>query len=116
MFVGMRDGDFTGKKLADYFSSSKDDPVNARRIINGTDRAETIAGYHRSFLSAIKAAEAADQPDPEPVPPPEPPLMSEVDETVWIRRVVVAGALRDWADKTRDEIHAMANDIEGIGS
>jgi predicted chitinase len=116
MFVGMRDGYFTGKKLADYFGAGKDDPVNARRIINGIDKAETIAGYHRKFLAAIKAAEAADQPDPDPVPPPEPPLMSEVDETVWIRRVVVAGALRDWADKCRQDVYAMADDIEGIGS
>jgi putative chitinase len=118
MFAGMRDGDFTGKKLSDYFSASKDDPVNARRIINGIDKAETIAGYHRKFLAAINAAEAADQPDPEPVPPPEPeappPLVSEVDETVWIRRADVAGALRDWADKSRQEVHAMADEIEGL--
>ena len=110
MFVGMRDGDFCGRsdgsriKLPDYFSVSKDDPVNARRIINGTDRAETIAGYHRSFLAAINAAVAADQPEPDPVPPPEPPpLVPTVDETVWIRRADVAAALR-----------AMADDIEGL--
>ena len=56
MYVGMRDGDFTGKKLSDYFSASTNDPVNARRIINGTDRAQTIAGYHEKFLTAFKDA------------------------------------------------------------
>jgi putative chitinase len=56
MFEGMALGWFTGKKLGDYFNAHTDDPINARRIINGTDRASTIAGYHRHFLAAIKAA------------------------------------------------------------
>lgn len=64
MYSGMRDGDFTGKKLSDYFSASVNDPVNARRIINGTDRAQTIAGYHEKFLAALNSASVAD-----PVPP-----------------------------------------------
>ena len=54
MYAGMRDGDFTGKKLSDYFSATVNDPVNARRIINGTDKAQTIAGYHEKFLAAFK--------------------------------------------------------------
>ena len=71
MYAGMRDGDFTGKKLVNYFSSSVNDPVNARRIINGTDRAQTIAGYHDKFL---KAFEEAKTDDPTPAPPePETP-------------------------------------------
>ncbi|MGB8193398.1 MAG: glycoside hydrolase family 19 protein [Chitinophagaceae bacterium] len=58
MFEGMMKGksfrgDFTGKSLEQYFSNTVDDPVNARRIINGLDRAVTIAGYHRKFLEAI---------------------------------------------------------------
>jgi len=56
MFDGMRDGWFTGYRLSDFFSDTIDDPVNARRIINGVDRAEEIAGYHYSFLTAIKEA------------------------------------------------------------
>lgn len=51
---GMVDGSFTGKKLSTYFSTSQDDPVEARRIINGTDKAELIAGYHRAFLAALE--------------------------------------------------------------
>ncbi len=47
-------GDFTGASLENYFNSTKDDPVNARKIINGLDRASLIAGYHRDFLQAIK--------------------------------------------------------------
>jgi predicted chitinase len=58
MFEGMLTGnsyrgDFTGKSLEDYFNDKKDDPVNARRIINGMDKAELIAGYHKKFLKAL---------------------------------------------------------------
>lgn len=52
---GMVEGWYTGKKLSDYFAGDKCDFLNARRIINGTDRAEKIAGYARLFLKAIQA-------------------------------------------------------------
>jgi hypothetical protein len=41
----MKNGVFTSKTLGDYISGNHIDFVNARRIINGTDRAELIAGY-----------------------------------------------------------------------
>lgn len=53
-FMGMTKGMFTGKSLNDYISGSNVDFVNARRIINGTDRAKLIAGYANSYLDAIK--------------------------------------------------------------
>lgn len=53
MFTGMIRGMFTGKKLSDYFNATHDDPENARRIINGTDKAELIAGYHNDFEDAL---------------------------------------------------------------
>jgi putative chitinase len=56
MAVGMRDGIFTNKKLSDYFNSSTSDWVNARRIINGTDRASDIAAYARKFNVAVLQA------------------------------------------------------------
>ena len=58
LFDGMIQGMFTNKRLSDYFNASTDDPVNARRIVNGTDKANQIAGYHRAFLDALRAAEA----------------------------------------------------------
>jgi len=54
MFDGMIDGIFTGRKLGQYFSATVDDPFGARHIINGTDKAGLIAGYHAAFLAAIK--------------------------------------------------------------
>ncbi|WP_234851018.1 hypothetical protein [Sinorhizobium meliloti] len=56
MFVGMTEGWFTGKKLADYLAGDKADYVGARRIINGTDKARTIAGHAAVFEKALKAA------------------------------------------------------------
>jgi len=52
MFLGMAEGWFTGKKLMDYFNPVKEDWLNARRIINGTDKAEKIAGYAKKFYAA----------------------------------------------------------------
>ncbi|MEP0322600.1 hypothetical protein [Bauldia litoralis] len=49
----MRDGIFTGHKLADYFNPMEEDWIEARRIINRLDRAEMIAGYGRKFYAAI---------------------------------------------------------------
>lgn len=49
----MSKGWYTGKKLSDYFNDKKNDPVNARRIINGTDRAAIVAGYYSIFLRSI---------------------------------------------------------------
>lgn len=54
MFDGMRDGIFTGKALKDYFSPTANDWVGARRIINGQDRAQLIAGYGHNYFLAIR--------------------------------------------------------------
>ncbi|WP_187431344.1 hypothetical protein ROLI_026930 [Roseobacter fucihabitans] len=53
IFEGMVEGTFTGKKLADYIANVKQDYVNARRIINGVDKADLIAGYAKSYNNAI---------------------------------------------------------------
>jgi putative chitinase len=56
MFHGMEHGDFTGKKLVDYFGPETSDWVTARKIINGLDRAEEIAVLGRTFHEVLKAA------------------------------------------------------------
>lgn len=50
----MVNGWYTGKKLFDYFNAIETDPENARRIINGKDKAKLIAGYYEHFLNAIQ--------------------------------------------------------------
>ena len=53
MFLGMMEGWFTGKKLSQYFNSTTEDVYNARRIINGTDKANLIADYAYDYYSCI---------------------------------------------------------------
>ncbi|HYD90363.1 MAG TPA: hypothetical protein VEA37_02625 [Flavobacterium sp.] len=50
----MNKGYYTGKKLADYFNDKKEDWLNARRIINGLDKATLISGYGKEFLRCLK--------------------------------------------------------------
>jgi hypothetical protein len=53
-FRGMIRGMFTGKKLADYIKpGQKPNFIGARAIINGTDRAQLVAGYAEAFLDAL---------------------------------------------------------------
>lgn len=56
MFEGMLGGVFTGKKLADYFNARLTDWLNARRIINGVDKAAEIAGIAKMFYADVTAA------------------------------------------------------------
>lgn len=63
LFVGMRDGVFTGKSYDSYIDDI-DEPddedikeyINARRIINGTDKAKQIAQIAIKFERAFVAA------------------------------------------------------------
>lgn len=45
----------TGKKLADYISpyGKPEEWVSARRIVNGTDRTQPIAGHAERFQAAL---------------------------------------------------------------
>ncbi len=62
MAIGMARGLFTGRKLSDYINSAGADYINARRVINGLDRAQLIADYavafERILRDAIRAAQA----------------------------------------------------------
>lgn len=49
---GMEKGRFTGKSLKDYLPG---DYIGARRVINGTDRAQMIADYAIKFEKALKS-------------------------------------------------------------
>jgi hypothetical protein len=53
LYDGMSVGWFTGVGLPKYFNSTVEDPVNARQIVNGSDCADTIAGYYWTFKDAI---------------------------------------------------------------
>ncbi|NEK37170.1 hypothetical protein [Rhizobium leguminosarum] len=54
LIEGMLQGSFTGHRLADHLNETTADWVNARRIVNGTDRAEKLAAYAMVFDAAIR--------------------------------------------------------------
>jgi len=72
LVVGSRDGWFTGKKLSDYITLQKSDFVNARRIINGTDKAKEIADIAKRYDALLRAegygVDAPARPTPKPAP------------------------------------------------
>lgn len=65
---GMSTGAYTGKACRDYLAKSPPDYVNARRIINGTDKASAIAAYAKLFQAALVGAgygkQGGDQTEP----------------------------------------------------
>lgn len=56
MSYGMRNGSFTGRKLSQFIHDGVCDYRNARRIINGTDCADVIAGYAVTLERALRQA------------------------------------------------------------
>lgn len=58
MLDGMKNGWFTGKKLSNYLpawgTATKAQYIAARRIINGTDKADLIEDYAQAFERALR--------------------------------------------------------------
>ena len=55
MSYGMRNGAFTGVGLGLYITDANTDYLNARRVINGTDRAQDIATDAAAFEAILRA-------------------------------------------------------------
>lgn len=87
LFEGMVEGKFTGRRLNDYFTPTKEDPEGARRIVNGTDKASLIAGYYRNFLDSLTAARELKSASPDEAQPDDEPLLK--DKTV--QTIIAAG-------------------------
>jgi hypothetical protein len=106
MCDGMEHGIFTGKGLGDYFDADTDDPVNARRIVNGTDKAKEIAAIYRKALVAVKAGLKSMTP--------KPPLVDQPSD-VPSRKVgagLILGTVLTYAVNNQAELAAA---IPGIG-
>ncbi|MBT0647223.1 hypothetical protein KJJ93_29975, partial [Escherichia coli] len=52
----MEEGWFTGKRLIDYINDQIKDYYNARRIINGTDKADEIKQIAEEFEHILKSS------------------------------------------------------------
>lgn len=92
LFLGNKEGWWTGKDLLDYIDDKDEDDaedlrefINARRVVNGTDKAEKIGRHALEFEKALKAAGyaqrsvAAPAPIPTPKPTPAPPVADTPD-------------------------------------
>ncbi len=53
LVIGMMQGLFTGKKLGYYINKGRADFVNARKIVNGLDRAKDIAAYAEKYRRCL---------------------------------------------------------------
>lgn len=53
MVDGMSDGTFTGAKMSTFINSRQTDFREARRVVNGADQADFIAGRTEMYLRAI---------------------------------------------------------------
>jgi hypothetical protein len=53
---GMQEGCFTGYKLSDFFNERQCDWIGARKIVNGTDKAQEIAAHALAFYDALQQA------------------------------------------------------------
>lgn len=54
---GMREGLFTGLSIDDFINEDKTDYVNARKVVNGLDKANEIAKNAKNLEAILKAAE-----------------------------------------------------------
>lgn len=84
LVMGCTQGWFTGKRLGHYLNGETPDYVNARRVVNGTDKAAAIAKLARSYEKALAALPAPApvidaEPAPQPVLPIDTPAVSEPD-------------------------------------
>ncbi|HEX8575916.1 MAG TPA: hypothetical protein VF677_06440, partial [Flavobacterium sp.] len=54
MVYGSEEGIFSGKKLGKYINERKTDYLNARRVINGLDKAAIVEGYAKKIEKCLK--------------------------------------------------------------
>jgi len=72
LVLGMKEGWFTGKKLSDYITLKTSGFTEARRIVNGTDKAKEIAvlakKWDKDLLASGYGLEATEKPTESPKP------------------------------------------------
>lgn len=76
---GMKEGWFTKKKLSDYITLSASGFVNARRIINGTDKASEISDLAKKYDAELRAEGYGSLSTPKPIIPIQEKPMEEFE-------------------------------------
>jgi hypothetical protein len=88
LVVGSKEGWFTGKKLGDYITDDGADYINARRVINGLDKASDIALLAKEFELELGADKdrykfKSTQKPVQPVPKPSGTTAPEKAKRPW---------------------------------
>ncbi len=90
--LGMIGGMFTGKRLSDYITSTRTDYVNARKVVNGLDKAAMIAGYAKKFedilTQAISSTIIENSIPPDKGPQPSEGAPSPGVDDGWLTRII----------------------------
>lgn len=122
MVIMMMKGLFTGKGLKDFFTPKVTNWEDARRIINGTEKAAIVAGYAKQIHAAILIAMAttehtADIAAPPPEAPPPPLTQSKITQAaggVTIGAAVeVAKNTTEWINQTSTQVNTIAVQANG---
>ena len=59
LFVGLENGIYTGRRMAQFFNPASEDPVHAREMVNGLDHADAIASLYWPIKHALQDARVA---------------------------------------------------------
>lgn len=115
---GSMQGWFTGKKIADYITLQKSDFRNARRVINGMDKASEIAKIARDYDTALKReGYGVDDPDPKPEPTAKPTVHKPLTQSKEIIGSITAiiAAITALFEQIDSNIVAVAMIAAGMG-
>lgn len=85
LFSGMAEGWFTGRKLSEFLNDLKTDWINARKTINGIDKAGLIANLAELYFKALAQSE-----DRKLALPPSRPSSSPKRTTITVSREKIA--------------------------
>lgn len=89
---GMKNGRYTTVALGEYVGGGRQDFIGARAVVNGSDRADLIAGYAQDYLGQVDALIAASGTEQKPAAPTqateEKPPVESADKgaqlTIWM--------------------------------
>lgn len=94
LVLGMKEGWFTGKKLSDYITLRVSDFLNARRIVNGLDKAKEIETLARKYDKELREAGYGEEKQLEmPLEWPEKPVEGGKKSSAGVTALIIFLAL-----------------------
>jgi predicted chitinase len=120
LFRGCIEGWFTGKKLGDYIKGKKKNYRQARRIVNGMDKASLISGYAQDFERALKKSQGVREEEPKKKEFDKKEVIKSSRRLTFIQRAIRfiewAGlGATTWTFSTLEKVSDFATDPRTIG-